>query len=1152
MQIKELKISYLNINGLKSKESHKFDNHDLIESIQNSHIICLSETHTSQDDVIHVPGYRTHHISRKKHKRAPKASGGLVLLIKEDVKNGVKVEYVNSEMLWVLLDKSFFHLRKDIHIACVYFSPRSSSIHLQNQVDIMEVLENEIVKKSQSGKVMLIGDMNARTGDLPDVITGKNLNNIDTSIEDQFYEPLPTRRNSDLQTCSRGRQLAELCISTNLVIMNGRAFGDSFGKFTCHKYNGSSVVDYLCVDRELFYDIQYFEVCDFDMSISDHCMLSLSLETGVRDTAPPSKLESLGQQFKWGPESETKFVTVLQSPEFRNKIQGMHDQLVKCSLTINEMTERVNKIILQAASRTLLRKRDRKQSKKKHKRWFGKSCRELKKDLKQASRNMALNPHDKLARSTAYILNKQYKKLVKRSRRQYRNQILNKMADIREQDPQQYWKLLANLKQSDQNSPDPVSAISPQDWASFFSNLYKDDPNTPENRKLIETKVKELENEPWFNELNVSIKHSEITVAVQKLKKRKATGLDGISNEMLIASAPIFAPTLQVLFNKILTSGQYPSYWNKGYIKPLFKSGLTDDPSNYRGITICSSLGKLFSLILHARISNYIEQHNIIDETQIGFKKKSRTADHAFALKSLIDKYLKRNKHLYLCFIDLHKAFDSVWRVGLLYKVLNYGIRGNIYNVIKSMYQTSSCCININNRRTEQFPTEQGVMQGEILSPILFNLFMNDIPKYLDIHTQSRAELGGKQINCLMYADDIVIVSTTKEGLQDRMDSLFDFCQEWRLNININKTKVMCCNKTNRLNKPSFTFGGHLIENVTAYKYLGLVFSANGSFRKAENDLYHRALRASFKMRKLLHGTNVEPRVQLDLFNKIIKPVCLYGSEIWGPCLGGGRNALRKMDNNQLEKIQMSFGKYLLGVNKKSSHIAVRGELGLFPLYIDAIHSSLKYLNRLHELPADHLLRCAYQDNKTLNLEWYTTIAKCIRMGDGKLETLNQPHQIKHSIQNAYENEWLKQLNKKEGNKLDSYRTYKNTISREQYLSHVKNNGHRKAMSRLRISAHKLLIETGRYTNPKTPRQERICEGCNKGVEDEEHVTTECPLYDDIRQEVYKQIGAQVKHFGALNNTDKFIYMMVCEDKQIIMLFAEFIFNIFHIREGKT
>ena len=103
-------------------------------------------------------------------------------------------------------------------------------------------------------------------------------------------------------------------------------------------------------------------------------------------------------------------------------------------------------------------------------------------------------------------------------------------------------------------------------------------------------------------------------------------------------------------------------------------------------------------------------------------------------------------------------------------------------------------------------------------------------------------------------------------------------------------------------------------------------------------------------------------------------------------------------------------------------------------------------------------------------------------------------------------------------------------------------------MSRLRISAHKLLIETGHYTNPKTPRYERICEG----VEDEVHVTTECPLYHDIRQELYKQIGAQVKHFGTLNNTAKFIYMMVCEDKQIIMLFAEFIFNIFHIREGKT
>ena len=155
---------------------------------------------------------------------------------------------------------------------------------------------------------------------------------------------------------------------------------------------------------------------------------------------------------------------------------------------------------------------------------------------------------------------------------------------------------------------------------------------------------------------------------------------------MLKISSQFFIEEFVVLFNFILKSGVYPDAWRDNIIKPIYKGGGTQDPSNYRGITVSSCFGKLFSRVLFNRLDKYIEDNKLIYPEQIGFRKKCRTSDHILTLKTLIGKAFKSKKYLFSCFVDLSKAFDMVNRAALLFKLEQY-ITGPFFNIIKDMYR---------------------------------------------------------------------------------------------------------------------------------------------------------------------------------------------------------------------------------------------------------------------------------------------------------------------------------------------------------------------------------------------------------------------------------------------------------------------------------
>ena len=159
-----------------------------------------------------------------------------------------------------------------------------------------------------------------------------------------------------------------------------------------------------------------------------------------------------------------------------------------------------------------------------------------------------------------------------------------------------------------------------------------------------------------------------------------------------------------------MDTGDIPEDWFAGLIIPIYKNkGSKDDANNYRGITLLSCLGKLFTSILNHRLTEFCEQNFILNEIQAGFRKGYSTADHVFVLKHLMDLFKSRNKKLFCCFVDYTKAFDSIWREALWHKLISNGIQGKILNVIKSLYAQIKACVFINGEKSEFFISTQCV-----------------------------------------------------------------------------------------------------------------------------------------------------------------------------------------------------------------------------------------------------------------------------------------------------------------------------------------------------------------------------------------------------------------------------------------------------------
>ena len=340
------------------------------------------------------------------------------------------------------------------------------------------------------------------------------------------------------------------------------------------------------------------------------------------------------------------------------------------------------------------------------------------------------------------------------------NNNLNKLQNVK--CSKEWWSLSKSLKTVSSQSHGPLSS---DDFYSHFKSLLS---------------VEEEQTFSWCMPYNIDpfmdspIEHFELISVINNLKNNKAPGLDGIPYEFF-KNAPIqYLENVLLTFNKAFLNETIPQSFKNSILIPLFKKGDPNLATNYRGLSLINSIGKIFNNILLVRLENWLNKSKILNEYQAGFRKNYSTIDNIFNLINTIHLSSLKTKHTYAFFVDFSCAFDTIPRNCLFYKLSQLGVSSKFIRLLQLLYDDSMSRVWDGCTLSEEFTIKSGVKQGCVLSPVLFSLYLNDLPETLP----GGLTVAGVSIKILLYADDIVILSDSPVGLQKMIDCLHNYCKQ--------------------------------------------------------------------------------------------------------------------------------------------------------------------------------------------------------------------------------------------------------------------------------------------------------------------------------------------------------------------------------------
>ena len=632
-------------------------------------------------------------------------------------------------------------------------------------------------------------------------------------------------------------------------------------------------------------------------------------------------------------------------------IRGLEEAKEVLDNSIEEGVEKFEKI-MKEINKPMVNKIKTGGEKTEKKKWFDKECENKKKEARKALTEMnKLNPkrnREEHARAKERYLDQRiaYQKLIREKRKEYRKNMQEKLINSRF-DAKSFW---AEIRQISFRK-DRLANISIEQWGNHFRQVFNqegegegEEQNEEGREHIGEDRVDNRREENRDGEaeivedLDEEIAREEIIRRIDRLKQGKAGGIDDIVAELLQMSKGRIIEFLYKLFNMMYTSGSFPLRWATAIVVPLHKKGDVNDPDQYRGISLLSVVSKIFTGVLNTRLYTWAEENNKISVEQAGFRRSHSTIDHIFTLHSMVSNCLfgRRRSKFYVCFVDFQKAFDTVKRAILWDILQREGVSDKMLNMVKAIYEQVLAVVRYGNELSEEISCPLGVRQGCLLSPLLFTFLMTELAKGISEGGRHGYQFspGMIELFSLLFADDIALLATTPIGLQNQIDNLRRGAERLGLVVNLDKTKVMVFRKGGFLDRlERWYYGEERIEVVNRYKYLGYTLTTKLSVDIALSEYAGRAkgriiniFRALYRLGKIDWG------VFFKIFDSQVKPMLLYGSEIWG------------MRNREIiEKVHLYACKKLLGVSPKTPNAFVHCELNCYPLLIDARNRAIKY-----------------------------------------------------------------------------------------------------------------------------------------------------------------------------------------------------------------
>ncbi len=746
-----LKCVYMNINGLGDKLTIE----DNVKCLDANDIIVISESWITKDtdrkkyningftDPVNV--YRKH-----LHDRARRASGGMIVYIKDVYKKFIKVVETLCDHYAVIEIEQLFDF--PVFIIFCYVPPEDTTYVCKScDNNYCDTLRDLVIKYSNKGSVSLCGDLNAHTALIND-----NVPSCDSAIDPSdminsvpWSVSLPERASCDNRVNNYGKQLISLCDISGLRIMNGRCSHDAgIGKPTYINGNTKSVIDYFLVQEKLYSYIREFSIGDM-WPDSDHSPINFSLAI----TMPGNTVKNMTythndtgekySRFYWDDDACDEFTNCLLDEtgcEYLDKFYFSIFELESPQAVSDKFTEYIN----QACERSLRKSKSVcRTSKFPANPWFDDECKRAKAQYHKAQKS----------ESSADVM-KELKREFKRLKQlKKRNFLSENLSDIMEcKNPKDLWAKLKEFKGEAQNCNNPNLNLD-----SFFKHFSKPAIDNTDNcqnfdlsheaqcQKFFDKFIcndntacsipsqSQPEDELISHLMNANITLEEVSSAIRLLKKGKSPGADGIPVDVFKNSCTELVDNLVILFNYILGSGDYPEPWASGIISPVPKTVAPQEVDKFRKVTVLPAISKIFDTVINTRlefVENVFKQYDVFNG---GFKQGSMCSDNLFILNAIIEKYKCIGKPLYICFVDFKRAFDCVNRMLMFTKLVkNNGECSKLLKIMISMYKKTTCSIKWQGMLSEKFVDIMGVAQGGVTSPYFFKKFLSDLVDHLD------------------------------------------------------------------------------------------------------------------------------------------------------------------------------------------------------------------------------------------------------------------------------------------------------------------------------------------------------------------------------------------------------------------------------------
>lgn len=581
----------------------------------------------------------------------------------------------------------------------------------------------------------------------------------------------------------------------------------------------------------------------------------------------------------------------------------------------------------------------------------------------------------------------------KESRRRWQRMI-GKGAALMSEDPRRFWKWAAGMggwkARASVHGLQPVRGVNGvlltdadeigEAWSQHYSRLFADVTGHSQDAGVWADRCEEWDL-PDIVEVDGDITMAELYRASLALKNNKAPGEDGITAEWLkkllppelaskrgaramdqegweeryegVGGPSALARVLLGLLNAVWRRQHIPQCWRTALLVSIYKQqGDPLDMNNYRGISLITVPLKLLLKVLATRLERALTDRGLLAREQAGFRPREECAGQAAALLETLQRRSLSGHDTHVLFVDLTKAYDVVPHEALFVKLRQLGVRGRLLDFVRALYGQSWCKVRLAAGESPAFQLRRGLRQGCPMSPIMFDVFINDMPgrpggpRLERGVTVPGVPVGTEaKLACLMLADDVVALAAGRRRMQRHADHIGVWCERWEMRVGLDKCGVMVVGPRSdelqaRLHQRPILLSGQPVPVVDEYKYLGLLFRrdldlgvmARGRLAKAEKVLG--------MLRPFLAVESVPLAVRVAVVKAVVLPSLLYGAEVWG------------MQEQRLRRAQTVLNRtlrVLAGAKERDSSMpcaAMWRELDVAPLHVMAAARRARAVNK--------------------------------------------------------------------------------------------------------------------------------------------------------------------------------------------------------------